>query len=190
MDAQDLDPHEAGISRNAVAAIPRRYNYAEDILASNLAAGRAGKAAYIDPRGTWSYGQLAKRVARFGNLLRSLGIEREHRILICLSDTIDWPTAFLGAIKAGVVAVPVNTMMSEADYRFMLEDSRARLLVVSEELYPRFANLIRSCPDLGHILVSGKQGFGHALFEDALQAAVATDLTAPTTRDEMCFWLY
>jgi benzoate-CoA ligase family protein len=190
MDAQELDPCDAGIARDAVAAIPRRYNFAEDILTSNLAAGRAGKAAYIDLRGTWSYGQLAERVARFGNLLRNLGIEREHRILICLTDTIDWPTSFLGAIKAGVVAVPVNTMMSEADYRFMLEDSRARLVVVSEELYPRFANLIGSCPDLGHILVSGKQGFGHTLFEDALQSAVATDFTAPTTRDEMCFWLY
>ena len=61
---------------------------------------------------------------------------------------------------------------------------RARLLVVSEELYPRFANLIGSCPDLEHMLVSGKQGFGLTLFEDALQAAVGTDFTAPTTRDE------
>src|SRR5262245_9667791 len=190
MDTKGLDHHDAGIARDAVAAIPRRYNFAEDILARNLAAGRAGKAAYIDPRGTWTYGQLAERVARFGNLLRSLGVGREQRILICLTDTIDWPTSFLGAIKAGVVAVPVNTLMSEAEYRFMLEDSRACLLVVSEELYPRFANLIGSCPDLEHTLVSGKQGFGLTLFEDALQAAVGTDFTAPTTRDEMCFWLY
>lgn len=76
MDAQGLDPHDAGIARNAVAAIPRRYNFAEDILVRNLAAGRAGKAAYIDPRGTWTYGQLAERVAPFANLLRSLGIWR------------------------------------------------------------------------------------------------------------------
>ncbi len=75
-------------------------------------------------------------------MLRSLGIRREERILICLLDTIDWPTAFLGAIKAGVVAVPVNTLLTEDDYRFMLDDSRARLLVVSEELYPKFAKAI------------------------------------------------
>jgi benzoate-CoA ligase len=190
MEAHNLDAHNAAIARDAVDAIPRRFNFAEDILTRNLAAGRAGKAAYIDPRGTWTYGHLADRVARLGNLLRSLGIEREHRILICLSDTVDWPTSFLGAIKAGVVAVPVNTTMSEADYLFMLQDSRARLLVVSEELHPRFANVIGSCPELRHILVSGKQGCGHILFEDALQAAEATDITAPTTRDEMCFWLY
>src|SRR3954465_10748963 len=114
MDAQTPDaPADPGDA--ALAAVPRRYNFAEDILARNLAAGRAGKAAYIDPRGTWTYGQLAERVVRFGNLLRSLGIGREQRILICLTDTIDWPTSFLGAIKAGVVAVPVNTLITEAD---------------------------------------------------------------------------
>jgi benzoate-CoA ligase family protein len=190
MHTQVLNTLDPNIGRSGIAAIPRRYNFAEDVLALNLTAGRNSKAAYIDPRGTWSYGQLAERVARFGNLLRSLGIQREQRILICLTDTIDWPTSFLGAIKAGVVAVPVNTLISEAEYRFMLEDSRGRLLIVSEELYPRFANLIGSCPDLEHILVSGNRGFGHPLFEDALLAAAATEYTAPTLRDEMCFWLY
>ena len=189
MDAQDVSGPAATVAA-AVAAIPRRYNFAEDILARNLAAGRAGKPAYIDPRGSWTYGQLAERVARFGKVLRALGIAREQRILICLLDTIDWPTAFLGAVKAGIVPVPVNTLMSEADYRFMLDDSRARLLVVSEELYPRFAGLIGSCPDLEHVIVSGKQGHGHTLFEDALQAAEGPDATAPTTRDDICFWLY
>ena len=62
------------------------------------------------------------------------GIRREERILICLLDTIDWPTAFLGALKAGVVAIPVNTLMTESDYEFMLADSRASMLVVSEAL--------------------------------------------------------
>ena len=105
-------------------------------------AGRADKPAYIDPRGTWTYGQLADRVARFAAVLRALGVRREERVLIALLDTIDWPTAFLGCLKAGVVAVPVNTLMTEDDYRFMLADSRARVLVVSEALYPRFAKLI------------------------------------------------
>ena len=121
------------------AEIPRDYNFAADILDSNLAAGRASKAAFIDANGSWTYGQLADRAARFGAMLRAKGIRREERILICLLDTIDWPTAFLGALKAGVVAIPVNTLMTESDYEFMLADSRARMLVVSEALYPKFA---------------------------------------------------
>ena len=173
-----------------VGGIPRVYNFAADILGRNIAAGRANRPAFIDPRGSWTYGQLADRVDRFGALLRSLGLRREERILICLSDTIDWPTAFLGAIKAGVVAVPVNTLMTEDDYRFMLADSRARLLVVSDALYPKFAKLIGECPDLAHVLVSGENAHGHGCFEDAIAAVAPEPYTAPTLRDDMCFWLY
>ena len=171
-------------------AIPRAYNFAADILQRNLAAGRVNKPAYIDPRGTWTYGQLADRVERFGNVLRSFGLRREERILICLLDTIDWPIAFLGAIKAGVVAVPVNTLLTEDDYRFMLADSRARLLVVSEALYPKFAKLIGDCPDLEHVIVSGDNAHGHRRFEDLIAATKGEAHTAPTSRDDMCFWLY
>jgi benzoate-CoA ligase len=175
---------------NAADAIPRVYNFADDLLRRNLAAGRADKPAFIDPRGSWTYGQLAGRVSCFGHVLRKLGIAPEDRILLCLTDTIDWPTAFLGAIKAGVVAVPVNTLLTENDYRFMLTDSRTKLLVASEELYPRLAGLIGSCPDLKTVIVSGADGHGHGRLEDLLQSASGPDYTAPTTRDDMCFWLY
>ncbi len=49
----------------SMGAVPRDYNFAADVLQSNLAAGRASKPAYIDARGTHTYGQLADRVARF-----------------------------------------------------------------------------------------------------------------------------
>jgi benzoate-CoA ligase family protein len=171
-------------------AIPRVYNFAADIFKRNLDAGRGDKAAYIDDRGSHSYAALAARVERFGHVLRALDIRREERVLICLTDTIDWPTAFLGAIKAGVVAVPVNTLLTEDDYRFMLGDSRARLLVVSEELLPKFAKAIEAGKDLAHVIVSGADAHGHERFEDLLAAAKTDAVTAPTTRDDMCFWLY
>src|SRR5713226_6468165 len=177
-------------ARAAIDAIPRSYNFAADIIERNLKAGRANKPDYIDPRGSWTYGQLAERVDRFGGVLRSLGIRREERILIALLDTIDWPTAFLGAIKAGVIPVPVNTLMTEEDYRFMLADSRAKVLVVSEPLLAKFENLIRSSSDLLHVIVSGENARGHLSFEDVLARASPDSYTAPTTRDDMCFWLY
>src|SRR6202167_2689850 len=168
-------------------AIARDYNFAADILKRNLDAGRGDKAAYIDHRGSTSYAALAARVERFGHVLRALDIRREERVLICLLDTIDWPTAFLGAIKAGVVAVPVNTLLTEDDYAFMLGDSRARLLVVSEELFPRFAKAIAASKDLAHVLVSGDNAHGHLHLADTLVEADTDAMTAPTTRDDMCF---
>jgi benzoate-CoA ligase len=172
-----------------VGSIPRQYNFAADILERNLAAGRANKTAFIDGRGNWTYAQLAERVDRFGALLRALGVRREERVLICLLDSIDWPTAFLGCLKAGVVAVPVNTLMTEDDYRFMLADSRAQALVVSEALYPKFAKLIGEF-DIRHVIVSGENAQGHLRFEDAIAQASAEPFTAKTVRDDMCFWLY
>ncbi len=179
-----LDP------RQAIARIPRDYNFAADVLERNLAAGRAAKAAFIDPRGTWTYGALAERVARFGHVLRSLGIRQEERIMLALLDTIDWPTAFLGAIKAGIVPIPVNTLLTEEDYGFMLADSRARLLVVSEPLLPKFARVIEASPHLTHVVVSGDNAQGHLGFEHLLKEASPDPYTASTTRDDMCFWLY
>jgi benzoate-CoA ligase family protein len=171
-------------------AIPRDYNFAADILKRNLDAGRGDRVAYIDERGSHSYAALAARVERFGHVLRALDVRREERVLICLTDTIDWPTAFLGAIKAGVIAVPVNTLLTEDDYRFMLDDSRARLLVVSEELLPKFAKAIEASKALAHVIVSGDNADRYERFEDLLAAAKTAAVTAPTTRDDMCFWLY
>ena len=174
----------------AIASIPRVYNFAADVIERNLKAGRAGKPAFIDPRGAWTYGQLAERIERFGAVLRSLGIRREERIVLALLDTIDWPTAFLGAIKAGVIPIPVNTLMTAEDYGFMLADSRAKALVVSEPLLPKFENAIGSCPDLTHVIVSGEGAHGHANFENLLAEVPPDPYTAPTTCDDMCFWLY
>ncbi len=180
---------ESGMA-DPVGAVPRDYNFAADVLQSNLDAGRANKPAYIDAHGTHTYGQLADRVARFGAALRGLGIRREERVLMALLDTIDWPTAFLGCLKAGIIAVPVNTLLTEDDYRFMLADSRAKCLVVSEALFPKFEKLIKESPDLEHVIVSGTTPHGYRLFEDVIGADEPEDYTAPTTCDDMAFWLY
>jgi benzoate-CoA ligase len=178
------------VAADPVGAIPREYNFAADVLEMNLKAGRTNKPVYIDNRGSWTYGQLADRVDRFGHAMRALGIKREQRVLMCMLDTIDWPTAFLGCLKAGIVAIPINTLLTEDDYKYMLADSRATALVVSEALYPRFANLTRGAADLEHIIVSGENAHGHLKFEDLVAQAKGEPYTAPTTRDDMALWLY
>jgi benzoate-CoA ligase len=174
--------------------LPRDFNFAAELIERNLAAGRGGKVAFVDDRGSYTYGDLASRVGRAANALRGLGIEPEQRILLCLVDTIDFPTMFLGAIKAGIVPVPVNTLLTAGDYLHMLRDSRARAAIVSDNLVDRFAPVADQVPTLRHLLVSGGAGDGLAKGWrplDAILAAAAPDAaTAPTTRDDICFWLY
>src|SRR3954470_2392652 len=145
--------------------IPRSYNAAVDLIGRNLAAGRGGKVAFVDDAGQYTYGELAERVDRFGSGLLELGLEMESRILIAMVDTIDWPVAFLGAIKAGIVPIAVNTLLTTKDYEYMLSDSRARALLVSEQLLPQFAPLLGKLPFLKHVIVSGKDAHGHLPFQ-------------------------
>jgi benzoate-CoA ligase len=166
------------------------YNAAADLVDRNLAAGRGSKLAFIDGRGCYTYAELASRVDRFANVVRRLGLHPEQRILLCLQDTIDFPTAFLGAIRAGVVPVAVNTQLSSGEFAFMLADSRARAVVVSAPMLPAMAAASAQLPQpRPEIIVSGS-----ALEERSLAAlldeAPAVADTAPTHPDEPCFWLY
>ena len=171
--------------------VPRDYNFAADVLQTQSCRRPRRQAGLYRRHGTLTYGQLADRVARFAAALRGLGLHREERVLMALTDTVDWPTAFLGCLKAGIIAVPVNTLLTEDDYRFMLADSRAKCLVVSEALFPKFAKLIKESPDLEHVIVSGDNPHGlHGCFDDLVAAAEPEPYTAPTTCDDMAFWLY
>ncbi len=171
--------------------IPRDYNAAYDLIERNLAAGRSARVAFIDDAGQYTFGQLAERVNRFGSGLRAIGLEMEHRVLLALTDTIDFPTAFLGAIKAGIVPIAVNTLLTTKDYEYMLSDSRAKALIVSEPLLPQFAPVIGKLPFLKHVIVSGSsQAAGHTAFKDVLAKGSAELSPAATTSDDACFWLY
>jgi benzoate-CoA ligase family protein len=97
---------------------------------------RGGRVAFQHEGGTLTYGALHELVNRAGNAFRDLGLEREQRVLCLLLDTPEFLAAFWGAIKIGAVPVPVNTMMRAQDYLYFLNDSRARVLVVSAPLYP------------------------------------------------------
>ena len=171
-------------------SIPRDYNAAHDLIERNLRAGRAGKIAFIDDHGSYTYGELAGRVNRWANALTGLGMDMDQRVLLCLLDTIDFPTAFLGSIKAGVVPIAANTLLTAGDYEYMLKDSRARTLVVSEPLLPVFAPLLGRMPALKHVIVSGKNAGGHLGFSGLLAQSSAAFEAAPTTSDDACFWLY
>jgi benzoate-CoA ligase len=170
--------------------VPRRYNAAHDLLQRNLQAGRAGKTAYIDDTGSLSYGQLDERSNAFAHVLRGLGLVPEQRVLLCLHDTVDFPIAFLGAIKAGVVPVAVNTLLTQGDYEYMLGDSRARVAVVSAALLPLIEPLLGRVPSLERILVSGADAAAPEALARHLAQVPTRFEPADTTSDEACFWLY
>ena len=174
--------------------LPRRYNAAVDLLDRHLAEGRGDRIAVIDDRGPSTYRSLAARANRFGNALRALGARMEERVALCLLDTADFPACFLGAMKIGAVPVLLNTLLTSQDYGYMLEDCRARVLVVSDALLPRLEPALAGVPFVEQVIVAssplGGKAHGHARLETLLEPASEQLAAAPTNADDVAFWLY
>src|SRR5205085_9325599 len=95
---------------------------------------RSAKAAFIDSTRRLAYGERADGVARVAPVLAPLGLAREDRVAMMVLDTIDFPVLFWGAIRAGIIPVPLNTLLTAEQYRYILEDARAKVLFVSAPL--------------------------------------------------------
>jgi 4-hydroxybenzoate-CoA ligase len=166
------------------------YNAVTWLLDRNVDEGRGTKLAFTDTVSELSYGELQKQSRRLANLLRRLGVRREERVAMIMLDTIDFPIVFLGAIRAGIVPVPLNTLLTSEQYAYVLADCRARVLFVSEALLPVVKDIVGRMPDLEHVVVAGNDAHGHKLLSDEIAKENDSFPTAPTHADEPAFWLY
>ena len=170
--------------------VPDRFNAASFFVDRHVAEGRGGRVAFHYEETTLTYGALQELVNRTGNALLELGLEREQRVLALLLDSPEFLGTFWGAIKAGIVPVPLNTMMRPQDYLYFLDDSRAKVLVVSEPLLSVVEPVLGEARYLKHVVVAGKPS-GKALGFEALVGRQPSRLeAADTSKDDAAFWLY
>ena len=169
------------------------YNATADLVDRHVNEGRGNRRAFVDHKSTLTYGDLQAQCNRFANALGKLGVTRESRIVLIMHDTVDLPVAFLGAIKAGVVPIPLNTLLPPETWRYMIEDSAAAAVVVSEEIYDSAAHFFEEIAQRRtlHIIVtdvsSDQKVIGlHALLNTCSPQAAAAD----THADDTAFWLY
>ena len=166
------------------------YNAVTWLLDRNVDEGRAQKLAFTDSVSELTYGELQKQSCRAANMLRRLGVRREERVAMIMLDTIDFPILFLGAIRAGIVPVPLNTLLTSDQYAYVLADCRARVLFISEALLPVVKDMLGRMPDLEHVVVSGKDAHGYRKLSDELEGESDSFATVATHADEPAFWLY
>ncbi|SNT12210.1 benzoate-CoA ligase [Noviherbaspirillum humi] len=174
----------------AAGALPERFNFARHLL--DLNAGRAGKTAFIDDQGSLTYGELAQRVRRIAAGLLAQGLQPENRVLMVMQDTVDFPVAFLGALYAGVVPVPVNTLLPAADYAYMLEHSGAKAVLVSMPVLACVSEALAQSEAQPLVIVSGAGADSQAdtLTFDSLLESEPLATSADTHGDAFAFWLY
>jgi 4-hydroxybenzoate-CoA ligase len=165
------------------------YNAAVDLVDRNVREGRGAKLAFADPARRITYAELADDVARVGPMLARLGLQREDRFAMIMQDTVEFPVLFFGAIRAGIIPIPLNTLLPVEQFRYILQDSRAKALFVSPANLDAAEAASTGLSTLKSLIVVGEGPERHQNFGKLLRAE-AGGAPAETTSDEVAFWLY
>jgi benzoate-CoA ligase family protein len=172
--------------------LPNEFNATTYFVDRHIVEGRGPNIAIECGELRVTYEELFEAVNRVGNCLRKLDVRIEERVFLLLLDSPEFAASFFGAIKIGAVPVPINTLLKPADYTYLLNDSRARVAIVSETLLP----LIKAIPRqdlrfLETILVVGNQMWTGVLnFGDTVSQSSSKLDAMPTSKDDVAFWLY
>ena len=179
----------------------RPYNAVTDLIDAHLARGLRDKIAFADSDRTLTYGELQAKSCAFAHALPDLGLRPEERLALLLHDSVDFPVAFWGAVRAGIVALPLNTLLTPEQYAYVLSDSRAAAIVVGAPLAKLVVPILDRLPRLRTVILigasaadraafAGRQGLNVQDFADLITRGRPHLFTAPTLSDEVAFWLY
>ncbi len=147
--------------------VPEFFNIGVACTDAHLGTPAADRVAMIvedDALGTSSitYAQLAERTSRFAQLLRGLGVGAGERVLVRLPNSIDYPTAFLGSMKRGAIAVPTSTLLTADEVRYLIEDSGATAMVIDPAAWAAMGARLEGAGSLRHVILGG-EALGRAL---------------------------
>jgi benzoate-CoA ligase family protein len=171
-----------------VISLPDTFNAASWFVDRNVAEGRGPKVAIECGDERITYAEVLERVNRAGNVLREqCDLRIEERIVMLLVDGPEFIYTFFGAIKIGAVPIPISTLWKPADYEYVLNDSRARIVVISEALLPQLEAIPGEQWErlryLKHVVTAGELTRAMARASGELDAE-------PTSKDDPAFWLY
>jgi benzoate-CoA ligase len=171
--------------------LPAIFNVATHFVDRHIREGRGRRIAFECGEERVSYAELYQRVNRAGNALKKLGVRQEERVGLLLLDTPEFAYCFFGAIKIGAVPIPINTLLKPQEYEYILNDSRTRVLIVSEQLLPQIQAIAKGkLRYLKTIVVFGEPPDVAFSLQQLLDES-SEDLEAePTSKDDAAFWLY
>ncbi|MBI1845901.1 MAG: benzoate-CoA ligase family protein [Candidatus Rokubacteria bacterium] len=174
----------------AAETLPAQFNVATYFVDRNVVEGRGARPAFLYEDRVLTYADVQELANRTGNALLELGVGLEDRVLLLCLDAPEFLGAFWGAIKIGAIPIPVNTLMRSADYLYFLNDSRAKVAVISAPLLAEAGPVLGQAPHLRHVLVAGGAAGPHLSYEERIARASGALAAAATSRDDPAFWLY
>ncbi len=171
--------------------LPPVFNAASYFVDRHVSEGRGQKIAMECGEQRVSYQQLLESTNRAGNALRRLGVRPEERVQLLLPDSPEFLFCFFGTIKMGAVAVPTNPSLKPHEYEYLLNETRARVIFVSDEVLPQLQSIARErLKYLREIVVVGQPHRDYQSFRTLLETASPELDPEPTSRDDAAFWLF
>ncbi len=175
------------------------FNAAAWLVDRHVEQGRGERIAVRGSR-TLTYAALAQCTGDVAASLRCLRLRRDDRVVFVMSDDIELLAGILGAFRAGVVAVPVSTMLLAHELGKILADSGARVVCVSPEYVEAVVAALALAPDVEHLVLAGTDALptGSAALVRSWDNFIAlgrggTDqdrAVADTDEDAWALWLY
>lgn len=163
---------------------PDEFNMAEYFLDARIAEGRGDHVAVIDDRGRYTYKEVQALANQVGNALTAMGIGVEDRVLIGLSDSVEFAAAFFGILKIGAVVAMVNPELPDADYDHYLGYTRARALICDAALADRIKPLIEGSRFLRGVITAGGN------WSQTVGQVSPLLNNFPTSKDDPSVWLF
>jgi benzoate-CoA ligase family protein len=167
---------------------PANYNVATAFIDRHIGEGRGAKVAIHTADSAVSYAELAANVDRCANALVKLGLQRGERLLMVVKDCPAFFYLFWGAIKAGIVPVPLNTLLRSSSYAFMVDDSGAAALVYSPEFSGEVEGALAAAKQKPRVVLRTEGGAGS--LTELLKQSQPRFAAVLATADDDCFWLY
>ncbi len=145
-----------------------------------------------------TFSELSQRTHQFAQLLRNLGVALGDRVLIRLPNCLDYPTAFLGAMKRGAISVPTSTLLTAEEVIYLAKDSGASVLVTDKAMWSKLATELKGCPQLKYVLLSGAGACVASAdsaiqvidLSPAMQAIESWDAPHQTAADDPAYLVY
>ncbi len=171
------------------ADLPLSYNAAV-VLEHNLEA-RADKVALLSPDRELTFQEVSDEANRVGNALTKMGIGFGDVVGILALDSAEWVTSFFGTLKLGAISLGMNTLLTPREFVHILDDSRARVLIVHEMLLDSIEEIRDDAQFLEHVIVIGKpKRNSDPSFEAWIQDESIELITTETHREDIAMLNY
>ncbi len=171
--------------------ISQYYNVTTKLIDEMVEKGLGDKVLVYYKDKTYTYAEMQKMINRVGNALKILGVHMEERVMLVMYDSPEATACFFGIIKIGAIPIPINYMYTMHDYRYLLNNSRARTLIADSD----FIEAIEGYKDKflyleNTIIVGEKSRAYHISFHDIVDRCSDKLDVAYTTFEDAAFWNY